>query len=148
MRSPWFSEWVSTFVTYCGTYEARLQRDGNFVIYLVSSAAQPIWATHTAGAGPNVWLGVQGDGNLVLYTPSPTRALWASESREAADVVLQNDGNLVRYGPGHREPGQSNELGKVTGALRSCGADLARCKPQSAPPFRPVQRSGNHNLRA
>ncbi|WP_437620628.1 hypothetical protein [Sorangium sp. So ce1151] len=39
----------------------------------------------------------QDDGNIVLYGLSPTRALWATNRRGAATLVLQSDGNLVAY---------------------------------------------------
>jgi hypothetical protein len=80
-------------------YEARLQSDGNFVIYKITSSVRPVWSTRTNGYGDGVWLANQGDGNLVLYAPNPTRAIWASGSngRGAADLVMQNDGNLVMY---------------------------------------------------
>ena len=88
-----------------GMYEARLQSDGNLVIYQVTSTTKPVWSTRTNGYGTDVWLGNQGDGNLVLYNPNPTRApraIWASGSsgRGAADLVMQNDGNLVMYAGG------------------------------------------------
>jgi len=86
-----------------GMYEATLQSDGNFVIYKITSSTTPIWSTRTSGYGNGVWLGNQGDGNLVLYAPNPTRAIWASGSngRGAAYLQMQNDGNLVLYSAGH-----------------------------------------------
>jgi hypothetical protein len=86
-----------------GMYEATLQTDGNFVIYKITSSTTPIWSTRTNGYGNSVWLGNQGDGNLVLYIPNPTRPIWASGSngRGAAYLQMQNDGNLVLYSAGH-----------------------------------------------
>jgi hypothetical protein len=86
-----------------GMYEATLQFDGNFVIYKITSSTTPIWSTRTNGYGNGVWLGNQGDGNLVLYAPNPMRPIWASGSngRGAAYLQMQNDGNLVLYSAGH-----------------------------------------------
>ncbi len=100
---------------------AALQDDRNFVVY--SAANKPLWATNTlcttsssvdfgTGAVRNRTLGagqfmlsvdrrfklvMQGDGNLVLYSPS--RATWSSGSygNPGAFAVLQSDNNLVVY---------------------------------------------------
>jgi hypothetical protein len=86
-----------------GMYEAVLQSDGNLVIYKMTSSTTAVWSTRTNGFGSGVWLGSQGDGNLVLYAPNPTRAIWATgtNGRGAADLVMQNDGNLVLYSGGN-----------------------------------------------
>jgi len=65
----------------CQTFEARMQGDGNFVLYKHLEGETPaIWAsnTHGKGTGPYV-LKMQGDGNLVVYdsTNAPT---WASNT--------------------------------------------------------------------
>lgn len=43
------------------------------------------------------WLVLQGDGNLVLY--SPNRALWSTQTqgKGGVNLIMQNDGNLVLY---------------------------------------------------
>ena len=97
-----------------------LQTDGNLVIYSATNAA--LWATYTL-SNPNhlslvnttlnggrlypgqsidtadrrFHLIFQGDGNLVLY--SPTHALWATstDGKSAAFLAMQGDGNLVLY---------------------------------------------------
>lgn len=106
-----------------GNPNARMvmQTDGNVVIYSTSNVA--LWATYTnmhpdhldyinnvlpyAGRmypGQSITTAdrrfkyvLQGDGNLVLY--SPTRVLWASgtDGMSAAFLAMQEDGNLVLY---------------------------------------------------
>lgn len=70
------------------------QTDGNVVLYQGST---PLWATATHGKSTGS-LAMQGDGNLVLYTPSGA-PLWASgtHGRPGAFLALQNDGNAVIY---------------------------------------------------
>ncbi len=97
-----------------------LQTDGNMVIYSTTNVA--LWATYTTSnpdhlsyvnttfnpgrlypgqsistADRRFHLILQGDGNLVLY--SPTHALWATgtDGRSAAFLAMQSDGNLVLY---------------------------------------------------
>ncbi len=98
-----------------------LQSDGNIVIYSVAN--QPLWYTSTTSnpdhlsrvdkrlynstnlftgqsldtADRKYHLKLQGDGNLVLY--SPTRAIWQSGTagKAAAFLSTQSDGNLVLY---------------------------------------------------
>ncbi|MEK7059512.1 MAG: hypothetical protein AAB971_02020 [Patescibacteria group bacterium] len=97
-----------------------LQTDGNMVVYSSSNVA--LWATYTTSnpdhlalinttlptgrmypgqsidtADRRFHLILQGDGNLVLY--SPTRALWASgtDGKSIAFLAMQGDGNLVLY---------------------------------------------------
>lgn len=75
-----------------GTYEARMQSDGNFVLYGPSG---PLWATYTHGSASSR-LVMQSDGNLVAYD-GPT-VLWASgTSGTNSRLVMQTDGNLVIY---------------------------------------------------
>lgn len=97
-----------------------LQTDGNMVIYSTTNAA--LWATYSI-SNPNHLSNVnttlnsgrlypgqsidtadrrfhlifQGDGNLVLY--SPTHALWATgtDGKSGAFLAMQGDGNLVLY---------------------------------------------------
>lgn len=101
---------------------ASLQTDGNLVIY--NSTAQPLWnvanvhvPNHLAFVNSILPIGnlypsqqietadrkfrlvLQGDGNLVLY--SPNRAIWNSGTvgKNAAFLSMQKDGNLVIYDP-------------------------------------------------
>ena len=101
-----------------------MQSDGNMVVYSASNA--PLWASYTVHtpdhlsfvnttlpsgvtsarmypgqsidtADRKYHLLLQGDGNLVLY--SPTRAIWASgtDGKQIAFLAQQIDGNLVLY---------------------------------------------------
>lgn len=108
--------------------QLKMQTDGNMVIY--SAGGTALWSTAT-GQNPNhldyinnilpsagrMYAGqsittadrrfrlvLQGDGNLVLY--SPTRVLWASgtDGQPVAFVAMQGDGNLVLY---NRRVGQA-----------------------------------------
>ncbi len=51
-----------------GPHHLAMQGDGNLVIYDADN--KPVWATNTNGRGPNCYLDVQDDGNVVLYTPN------------------------------------------------------------------------------
>lgn len=102
-----------------------LQTDGNLVIY--SSTNAPLWATYTLHnpdhlnyINTTLWSGVmypgqsidtadrrfklilQGDGNLVLY--SPNRATWTTgtDGKPSAYLAMQSDGNLVLYDTSNR----------------------------------------------
>jgi subtilisin family serine protease len=56
---------------------------------------------------------IQGDGNMVIYSPS--RAVWASytQNRGAKTLFLQDDGNLVLYDASFRPIWNSNTAGRV-----------------------------------
>lgn len=98
----------------------ELQTDGNLVIY--SSSHTPLWATYSLHnpdhrsyinttlnsgrlypgqsldtADRRYHLILQGDGNLVLY--SPNRAIWATgtDGKSVSFLAMQGDGNLVLY---------------------------------------------------
>jgi hypothetical protein len=76
-------------------YEARMQSDGNFVLYGPSG---PLWATYTHGSS-NSRLVMQSDGNLVIYDGGTV--LYASGTGGSnARLVMQDDGNLVLYSNG------------------------------------------------
>jgi hypothetical protein len=59
-----------------------MQQDGNFVLYdrhvnHGGGLGTPVWSTNTWG-NPGAYLGMQNDGNLVVYLgPTP---LWASNT--------------------------------------------------------------------
>jgi len=75
------------------TYEARLQGDGNFVVY---GPAGPVWSSNTRGTNPR--LVMQSDGNLVIYADGGTLFSTNTANRGGNRVTIQNDGNLVMYG--------------------------------------------------
>lgn len=83
---------------------AKLQTDGNFVIY---NGENVVWSTHTYNTGVAPWrLNVQTDGNIVLYdgNNNPTWKAFPSPPNTGAPfinyrLVLQNDGELILEGP-------------------------------------------------
>jgi hypothetical protein len=79
-----------------GRFTARMQGDGNFVLYPAGQRAS--WASGTTGAGVGAVVTMQGDGNLVVYTAQGHPA-WASGTagRGPSMLVMQDDGNLVAY---------------------------------------------------
>jgi hypothetical protein len=91
-----------------GKYEARMQVDGNFVIY--AENGQPIWATGTNGRGSGAYrLAMQADSNLVVY--GSTGATWASGVRSGTapyTLIMQDDANLVIYDSANRAIWASN----------------------------------------
>jgi hypothetical protein len=73
------------------------QSDGNLVLYKTTGGSRKaVWASGTNGKGATD-VCLQGDGNLVVYSPS--KALWASGTNGsgANDLKLQTDCNLVLY---------------------------------------------------
>ena len=85
-------------------YNAIMQQDGNFVIYL-SNLFEPrnaLFATGTNGKGTGPYrLIMQADNNLVLYDKN-NKPTWASNTNGkgklgTAYCIMQNDGNLVIY---------------------------------------------------
>jgi len=75
------------------TYEARMQSDGNLVVY---GPAGAIWSSNTHGSRAR--LVMQGDSNLVMY--SDQGVLFATGKARAGSnrLIMQDDGNLVLYG--------------------------------------------------
>jgi hypothetical protein len=55
--------------------DARMQRDGNFVVY--NSESTPVWASGTSGY-PGATLTVQDDGNVVIYYQGSP--VWATQT--------------------------------------------------------------------
>lgn len=58
---------------------AKIQEDGNFVIYHHSNV---LWSSKTSG-NPNAVVVVQNDGNVVCYDSKHSRALWATNTDRA-----------------------------------------------------------------
>ena len=85
---------------------AKMQSDGNFVVYSAKGANgrqqdHATWASNTNGKGSAPFrFAMQEDGNLVLYD-STGRPLWASNTDKKGNgpyrTIMQNDGNLVLY---------------------------------------------------
>lgn len=77
-----------------GRFQLVFQKEGNIVLYFGTT---PLWGTPTA-TGESMVFGMQGDGNLVLYSPS-LAPLWASgtSAYPGAFLRVQNDGNVVIY---------------------------------------------------
>jgi hypothetical protein len=76
-----------------GRYEARMQPDGNFVVY---GPTGPLWSTNTSGS--NARLTMQGDGNLVIYADQGVIFSTNTAGRGGNRILMQTDGNLVLYG--------------------------------------------------
>ena len=74
-------------------YEARMQSDGNFVVY---GPTGPLWSSNTRGGNPR--LVMQSDGNLVIYSDAGVIFSTNTSNRGGNRIVMQNDGNLVMYG--------------------------------------------------
>jgi hypothetical protein len=109
----------------------HIQNDGNLVLYDINN--QAVWASNSAVNATVTWrlqphdiahrgqfiksqnrkyaLALQRDGNLVLYSPS--RALWATNTRDGFLLVQQNDGNMVLY----------NVYGRPVWASRTAGTN-------------------------
>ena len=75
-----------------GRFELRFQTDGNIALYF---GVTMLWSSATAN-GEGMVFGMQGDGNLVLYSPDLTPQ-WTSgtSGNPGAFLRVQNDGNVV-----------------------------------------------------
>ncbi|MCL2493909.1 MAG: hypothetical protein FWF33_07725, partial [Clostridiales bacterium] len=84
-----------SIVSANGTYKAKMQSDGNFVVF---NGGTPIFITNTAGK-TGAYAKFQGDGNFVLYQSGA--AIWnsgtAGKGGSGSCLVMQDDGNLVIY---------------------------------------------------
>ncbi|KAH7689443.1 alpha-D-mannose-specific plant lectins domain-containing protein [Dioscorea alata] len=82
-----------------GNYKFIMQDDCNLVLYDRGNA---IWSSNTSGRGSNCHLSQQRDGNLVVYKPDGTTALWSSQTYVGGEghyvLVLQKDRKVVLYG--------------------------------------------------
>ena len=105
-------------------FQAKLQDNGNFVVYRKSDS-HPLWAAGMAGAGSNPWrLAIETDGNIVIYSEVSgslgnascsgqgdlCRRTWDSGTWTQGiangpfRLVMQNDGNLVLYNNADNAP--------------------------------------------
>lgn len=81
-------------------YFARIQEDGNFVVYKTNNflPSNAIWNSSTAGKGsPPYKLIMQKDGNLVIYDKS-NKAIWASNTckkgKNPCELCIFDSGKL------------------------------------------------------
>lgn len=94
-------------VSESGGVKLAYQGDGNLVLYVRRSGVMPTsdpnagwvprWASNTAGQPAGTCV-MQGDGNLVVYTPDG-RPIWASNTwgHPGAFLAVQDDENVVIY---------------------------------------------------
>lgn len=95
-----------TMLSPNGKYKAKMQTDGNFVVYDISASTEKaIWnsRTHVSGKTINTTKGstvkMQQDGNLVIYD-SANKAIWYSKTAVGAQsgyvykLILTNQGKL------------------------------------------------------
>lgn len=89
-----------------GVFFARMQYDGNFVVYRGSSqdSVMALWSAQKWESGSkNFHARVQEDGHFVVYrgTPeNPKEAFWATGKygdKNKYYAIMQNDGNFVVY---------------------------------------------------
>lgn len=82
-----------------GRYRLCQQDDGNTVVYDGPNNNNPRWS-HGRGGPPGTYLEVQGDGNMVTYTPSRS-ATWSTSTYGRGSgpfrATMQDDGNFVLY---------------------------------------------------
>jgi hypothetical protein len=88
----------ATLVSPNGQVEARVQTDGNFVVY---EGETLLWASDTDGQGTGPYaLRMQTDGNLVIYDSNEI-ATWSTDTEGRGSgpytLVMQDDKNLVIY---------------------------------------------------
>lgn len=87
---------------YCvgSSYELVMQPDGNLVEY--NRTGRAVWSTGT-NYNDDAAATFQTDGNLVVYPPNSSYALWSSNSwgHYGSTFWLQQDGNLVIYASYH-----------------------------------------------
>jgi|NOAtaT_6_FD_contig_111_537912_length_1593_multi_5_in_0_out_0_2 hypothetical protein len=100
-------------------FYARVQTDGNFVLYTSNSfeSKHAIWSSNTYGKGTAPYqLRMQDDGNLVLYD-AYQKPIWASDTWNKGSkphhLVQQDDGNLVLYDANRTPTWSSNTYGKT-----------------------------------
>jgi hypothetical protein len=77
-----------------GSYQLRLQNDGNLVLYPMPNGA-PLWGSGTEGKAVEKAV-MQGDGNFVLYGYGG-RAVWGAgtEGTRATGAFVTDDGRFV-----------------------------------------------------
>jgi hypothetical protein len=77
-------------------YQAKMQSNGNFVVYNLKNGHNAIWDAKTM-TNTVTRIIMQQDGNLVIYKPDNT-VLWASNTKGSGDyLVIENTGILAVY---------------------------------------------------
>jgi hypothetical protein len=136
-----------------GAFRAKMQNDGNFVVYF--GAQSPLWNAGTNAGSP--WrLTVQRDGNVVRYSnvPSalgsascsacpggqcPCAPSWNSDTSNQGSargpfrLVMQNDGNLVLYNNADEapwstwtvQPGYASDIDDISLSKGACDSCAA-----------------------
>ena len=109
-----------------GLYRLVMQANGDAVLY---GPTGPTWHTNTTT--PGSYLSMQGDGNIVVYSPNAT-ALWASNTYDSpgARLIVQDDGNLVLYRTDNTPRWQTGTVG--TAPVVPPDAKLVRTSPPAA----------------
>jgi hypothetical protein len=95
-------------------YTLLVQTDGNLVLY--GPGYHVLWSAGVGGQGSaDSFLGMQSDGNVVLYKYRGGRALWASNTvgTGVTRLVMQTDGNLVAYTASGQAKWASKTAGKI-----------------------------------
>src|SRR5688572_12060669 len=115
-----------------GNAKLAYQEDGNLVVYVRRNGAMPTtdpgagwvprWASNTSGQPAGVCV-MQGDGNLVIYTPDGA-PIWASNTwgHPGAFLAIQDDENVVIYD----ESGAIWSTNTWIGGVARSGFDAAR----------------------
>jgi len=91
------------------SFEARMQADGNFVLYRNSNYSNAVWHTNSANRGGSK-LTFEGSALRVYkMIPAGKQSLWESGSagKGGTVLVLQGDGNIVIYKPDNTAVWQS-----------------------------------------
>ncbi|MDL2325364.1 Ig-like domain-containing protein, partial [Ruminococcaceae bacterium OttesenSCG-928-A16] len=73
-------------------YILMMQGNGDLVM---RNSAGVQWHSNTAG-NPGATLRFQTDGNIVIYSAAG-KAIWATNTNSAVNLVVQDDGNIVSY---------------------------------------------------
>jgi hypothetical protein len=138
-----------------GAFQAKMQHDGNFVVYRISDS-HSLWNAGQGTAGSPPWrLTVQTDGNIVRYagvpalgsasctacpggtcpcTPTWNSGTWNQGSANGPfRLVMQNDGNLVLYNNGDYAPwatgtlqeGYPSDIADISLSKGTCGSCAA-----------------------
>jgi hypothetical protein len=83
-----------SLISRSGSYELRMQGDGNLVAY--RDGMRPVWASKTDGH-PGATATMQEDGNLVIYLSNSPIFASKTDGNPGSILRIQNDGNIVIY---------------------------------------------------